>query len=78
MANITFLRQKRKRTCKKAKINPQTGWLLFADLAVSRFWASALILFGSDELIALAVYVDDFYLVVVFQVLAQLGDVNVH
>ena len=38
----------------------------------------SLLLLGSDELVALAVYVDDFNLVVVLQVLAQLGDVNVH
>ena len=37
-----------------------------------------LFLVRCDELVALAVDVDDLNLVVVFQVLAQLGDVNVH
>ena len=52
---------------------------LFATL----FWSgerqlATLVLIGDNELIALAVDVDDLNLVVVLQVLAQLGDVNVH
>lgn len=39
---------------------------------------SELFLVGDDELVALAVDVDDFHLVVLFEVLAQLGDVDVH
>ena len=34
--------------------------------------------FGSDEFVALAVYVDDFDGRIVLEVLAQLGDVDVH
>ena len=37
-----------------------------------------LFLLGRDELVALAVDVDDFDLRIVFQVLAQLGDIDVH
>ena len=37
-----------------------------------------LILLGSNELVALAVDVDDFYLVVILQVLAQLSDIHIH
>ena len=33
---------------------------------------------GCDELVPFSVYVDDFYLVVVFEMLAELGDVYVH
>ena len=33
---------------------------------------------GDDELVALAVDVDDLYVGVFFEVLAQLGDVHVH
>lgn len=36
------------------------------------------ILVRSDELVALSVDVDDFYLVVVLEMFAQLGDINIH
>ena len=39
---------------------------------------TSLIFLWRDELIALAVNIDDFNLVIILQVLAQLGDVNVH
>ena len=37
-----------------------------------------LLLFRGDELVAFAVDIDDFYLRIVLQVLAQLGDVDIH
>ncbi len=37
-----------------------------------------LILVRSDEFVTLSVDVDDFYLVVVLEMLAQLGDINIH
>lgn len=37
-----------------------------------------LVLVGNDEFVTLTVDIDDFHLVVILQVLAQLGDVNVH
>ena len=40
--------------------------------------AGILIILGRDEFVALSVDVDDFNLRVVFQVLAQLGDIDVH
>ena len=39
---------------------------------------SALLFLGSDELVALAVDIDDFNLVVILQVLTQLGDIHIH
>ena len=40
--------------------------------------AGLLLFVWSNELVALTVDIDDFYLVVVLEMLAQLGDVNVH
>ena len=39
---------------------------------------SASFLFGCDELVALAVYVDNLNLRVFLQMLAQLGDIDIH
>ena len=36
------------------------------------------IILGGDKLVALSVDIDDFYLFVVLQVLAQLGDIDIH
>ena len=33
---------------------------------------------GSDELVTLAVHVDDLYRIIVFKMLTKLGDVNIH
>ena len=77
-AKIIFSEKKHKCASAKIKTNPQTGYLPFADFNCFTVPGVILLLLGSDEFVALAVYVDDFYLVVVLQMLAQFGDVNVH
>ena len=50
----------------------------FQKKCVLPVFSTSLLLFRGDELVAFAVDIDDFYLRIVLQVLAQLGDVDIH
>ena len=60
----------------------ETSGLHFVRQPASLYWVhkgnSGLVFFWRNQLITLAVNVDDFYLRIVFQVFTQLGDINVH
>ena len=63
---------------KQAKEKTCLGFFILSKGSDIHGLYKVLILVRSDEFVALSVDVDDFYLVVVLEMLAQLGDINIH
>lgn len=63
---------------KQAKYKTCLGSFILSKGSDIHSLYKVLILVRSDEFVTLSVDVDDFYLVVVLKMLAQLGDINIH